>query len=116
MLYVMSLSVVPQKPSISATSRTGSVLLTSAKVTLTCKTGSTDHSIIYKFQLAGKDIDKSGPGATYVVPTTVTARPSAYTCVAIYNKNIKSSVSSVYNVRFVGKSFMRMLVFLKQPF
>ena len=95
-------SVVPQTPTLTASSR-DPVLLTSTKLTLTCKSGSTD-TITYKFQLNGHDISKSGPGATYTVPQTVSASANKYTCVALHG-SARSAASQQISVRFVGELY-----------
>ena len=93
--------VLPKTPTLTASSNS-SVLLTSSKLILTCKSGSTDH-ITYKFQLNGQDVKNSGTGSTYAVPSTVSDSASNYTCVAIY-KSARSSVSNQSSVRFLGES------------
>ena len=92
--------VLPKTPTLTASSNS-SVLLTSTKLTLTCKSGSTDH-ITYKFQLNGKDVSNSGTGATFTVPQTVSASANKYTCVALHGSS-RSAASQQISVRFVGE-------------
>ena len=94
--------VLPKTPTLTSSSH-DPVLLTSTKLTLTCKSGSTD-TITYKFQLNGKDVSNSGPGATYTVPQTVSSSANKYTCVALHG-SARSAASHQISVRFVGKSY-----------
>ena len=92
--------VLPKTPTLTASSNS-SVLLTSTKLTLTCKSGSTDH-ITYKFQLNGHDVSNSGSGATYTVPQTVSTSANKYTCFALHS-SARSAASQQISVRFVGE-------------
>ena len=85
-----------------------STLLTGTQVTLTCDTTSQGHAT-YKFWNNGQVIPGSGPGATYIVPST--SGRKSITCTAEIN-GVESAPSYNITLKFVGKIFIYFVGFL----